>query len=388
MKRCFESLSKSGPALIFGLIVWLSASGLALTQSPAQQAVPVLEGLDPVLLIQGQEVQGKDKISVTRGRFQYLFANEENKALFEKDPRRYEIQLDGTCARMGPTSLGKPDLYLVYQDRLYLFASPNCLKAFKAAPEKYLEPDEDSSPKMTITVEAAKKGQALIAKAVEAIGGASKLDAMTSYQSKGVSVNQMGQRTMEIKTGQIILYPDRVRDEQAIASMGTAARVQLPGEAFMSFSQSNGRIGLQILPEAYRAELGKQRKRDPLVILRSRTSAGFKAASIGSDNADETPVEQVRVELDGVSTTLSIDPTTGRILRLSYRGRHSTNFVIGEVLQTFSDFRTVDGLTLPFKVIGICNGTPDPERTFNLESITINGKIDPALFEKPQATKQ
>src|SRR5215813_11376361 len=63
----------------------------------AQQKPPfdALEGLDPVMLTQGKEVQGEMNITVTRGQFRYMFANAANKALFEQDPARYEIQLNG-----------------------------------------------------------------------------------------------------------------------------------------------------------------------------------------------------------------------------------------------------------------------------------------------------
>src|ERR1041384_8516190 len=82
--------------------------------SRAQETVIPLEGLDPVMLTQGKEVQGDMKYKVTRGRFQYLFANEENKAAFEKDSSKYEIQLDGHCARMGAPTTADPDLYAVH----------------------------------------------------------------------------------------------------------------------------------------------------------------------------------------------------------------------------------------------------------------------------------
>src|SRR5207247_10731096 len=66
-----------------------------LSQSQTEEAVAALEGLDPVMLVQGKEVQGSLKIAVTRGGFQYFFANEEDKATFEKEPAHYEIQLNG-----------------------------------------------------------------------------------------------------------------------------------------------------------------------------------------------------------------------------------------------------------------------------------------------------
>ena len=65
-----------------------------------QPPLDALEGLDPVLLTQGKEAQGEMNITVTRGQFRYMFANAANKAAFEQDPTRYEVQLNGACARM------------------------------------------------------------------------------------------------------------------------------------------------------------------------------------------------------------------------------------------------------------------------------------------------
>ena len=82
------------------VIVALGCATANAQVSPAgPEAVIPLEGLDPVMLSQGKEVQGNMKYKVIRGQFQYLFASEENKAIFEKDPTRYEIQLEGHCAR-------------------------------------------------------------------------------------------------------------------------------------------------------------------------------------------------------------------------------------------------------------------------------------------------
>jgi len=157
--------------------LWLSLVLLAGLASAAwaqasAQVVEVLEGLDPVLLVQGKEAQGDLKLSVTRGQFRYLFANEANKAAFEKDPARYEIQLGGACARMGAPANGIADLYTVYQGRIYIFGSGQCKTAFVAAPEKYLPPENKP---MHATPEMLKKGQALLEKAVAARAGFSKL---------------------------------------------------------------------------------------------------------------------------------------------------------------------------------------------------------------------
>ena len=50
----------------------------------------------------------------------------------------------------------------------------------------------------------------------------------------------------------------------------------------------------------------------------------------------------------------------------------------------YSDFRTVDGLSLPFKMSATFEGQPLPALTGTIEAVTINGQIDPASFKKPQ----
>src|ERR1044071_3286530 len=188
MKRSFAVFTT---LILIGAISFISTfEALAQNSIQKSEAIIPLEGLDPVMLVQGKEVQGLEKLFVIRGQFQYLFATPENKALFEKDPTRYEIQLGGVCARMGPSAGGNPDLFTVYKERIYIFGSPDCRKRFEAAPQSYLEPEEGSSPKVTATPEGIKKGQLLIEKAVQSIGGQSRLDSLISYQEKFTTIQK------------------------------------------------------------------------------------------------------------------------------------------------------------------------------------------------------
>ena len=59
----------------------------ARAQQPT--VVDALDGVDPVLLIQGKEVAGKPELKVVRGRFAYLFSSPETKATFEQEPAKY-----------------------------------------------------------------------------------------------------------------------------------------------------------------------------------------------------------------------------------------------------------------------------------------------------------
>jgi len=323
----------------------------------AQEAVIPLEGLDPVMLVQGKEVQGDMKYKVTRGRFQYLFANAENKATFEKEPSRYEIQLDGSCARMGAPTTGNPDLYFVHNGRIYIFGSEECQTLFKAAPEKYLE--VPAAPKPPPTAEMMKRGQELIAKAVETLG--SRLDQLVSFQKTDLRGNQ-------VRNILTFAFPDSLRQE-TVRQNFTLVSVITPSDSFVMVNN-----GARPMPEAGRAAIYKELYHELIVLLRARTRSDFKAWATG--NSD------VAVELPGFTTTLGIDPATGRVVSQTYKGR-GPGGVLGEIAINYSDYRSVEGLSLPFKTTATFDGQPLPPLSTTTEAIKINGPIEPSSFKKP-----
>lgn len=357
--HCFCSLLAA-----VSLFVW-SASAKAQGSAANSEAVIPLEGLDPVMLSQGKEAQGDMKYKVTRGRFQYIFVSAQNKATFEKDPSRYEIQLDGHCARMGAPTTGNPDLYAVHNGRIYVFGSPECQNLFKATPEKYLEvPGLAKSPP---TAEMLKRGQDLIAKAVEAMGG-SKLDQLVSFQQKDLRGN-------DVKNTLLLAFPDSLRQETVRPNF-TLASVVTPSESFVVVNNS-----ARPMPEANRTSIYKELNHELIVLFRARNKPEFKAWAAGNDQVGEAAVERLDVELPGFTTTLGIDPKTGRVFSQTYRGR-GPGGVVGEIVIKYSDYRPVEGLLLPFKLNATFDGQPFPALSATIEAATINGQFDPASFKK------
>lgn len=344
-------------------------------QQTREAAVVPLEGLDPVLLVQGKEAQGDEQFSVTRGRFRYLFAGAETKAAFEREPARYEIQLGGTCARMGPSTMGNPDLYYVHKGRIYIFGSPDCLTTFKAAPEKFVETGPEAAP--SASDEARARGRALIDRAVEALGGAQRLDGLTSYQERGATAGGARPGAPGIKTALIVSLPRSFRAERTYP-FGTVATVVTASDGFFTAPRSTG----DLTPEQ-RTDFMQQLRRRTLTILRARREEGFTAVAAGAGKSGDASVELVDVWLGGSRARLGIDPASGRVVTLSYRGRGHTG-ALGEIVQTFSDFREAGGLTLPFKTTTTFDGEPDPTQSTALESVVVNGEVSPALFERPK----
>ena len=346
------------------VIVILACFTSTASAQVSSGAVIPLEGLDPVMLSQGKEVQGDMKYKVTRGRFQYIFANEENKATFEKDPSKYEIQLDGHCGRMGAPTSGNPDLYLVHKERIYIFGSEECQTLFKAAPEKYLEvPTTHKSP----STEMIKRGQELFAKAIGVSGG-SKLDQLQSFQRTELRGNQ-------VKNILVLGFPDSLRQETVRPNF-TLTSVITPSDSFVQVNNT-----ARPMPETNRAAIYKELNHELIVLLRARTRPDFKAW-LSTDAAEEKTLGRVDIELPDFTTTLGIDPETGRVVNQTYRGR-GPGGVVGQIVMNYSDFRTVEGLSLPFKTTATFDGQPFPALSATTEAITVNGQIDPSAFKKP-----
>lgn len=120
------------------LLLTLLLFSICFAQNDAEQSVKVLQGFDAVALVEGRQIKGKETISVSPGRFKYLFANQANKRKFEPNPEIYEVQKNGECTFMP----GDPDLWEVYGGKIYLFGTSLCRERFRLSPETILYPEK------------------------------------------------------------------------------------------------------------------------------------------------------------------------------------------------------------------------------------------------------
>jgi YHS domain-containing protein len=114
------------------------AQAVVIAQQQEAVIAAALQEYDPVALANGKQIKGDAKLSITRGKFRYLFVNEENKSSFDKDPKRYEIQLEGECPVVAGAQ-GDPNRFLVYKEKIYIFATEECAAQFKADPKSYVD---------------------------------------------------------------------------------------------------------------------------------------------------------------------------------------------------------------------------------------------------------
>jgi YHS domain-containing protein len=371
---------RSMKQLLFGIaIAALSATPGA---QPPQGPVEALDGADPVLVVQGKDVLGKPDLRVVRGRYIYLFSTPGTKAIFEKDPEKYEIQLNGSCARMGPPTGGNPSDFYVHDGRIYIFGSDDCHKKFAAAPEKYLPRPVLPMPTAAAAVSAGKK---LLDRAVAATGGAAAVDGLTSLTE--VVSTSVPQRDGDVPATRTTIwrFPDAVRQETSATIMGQTRKQARVVTATAGFFASGERAFP--MSEQSRVETAPQLNRHLIPLLRARTDAGAAAAALGRAKVAGLDVEQVRLTSRGNDVTLGIDPPSGRVVTIAYMDRTSGGEDAGQVGETvlvLSDYRTVKGLSLPFAVKALFDGKPFPMQTLTVQSIDVNTAIDSALFEAPK----
>jgi YHS domain-containing protein len=350
---------------VFGLCVVCAV--MAAAQAP--KIVTVLKGFDPVELVDGREVKGEASLSVTRGRFRYLFANVQNKALFVKAPDTYQIQMGGGCGRMGSLSgEGNPDRYHVFDRRIYIFASEQCRNGFKAAPEQHLE-NPDAPPAGTAAE--ARRAKELLNLALKGFGGAVQVDALKNYQAKIKLGYKQGDKLDEYWQTETIAFPAQYRNEYDWRT-STSADVLSDGKAV-----SINRDGTYEREEPVKEALVRALHRQPLALLKARRQSGFVAYAAGKGKVGETEIEWLKVGYKGATSTLGLDPQTGRLLQIAYRDRKN---IYGDVVKTFSDFRSVESLVLPFKIEESFNGNPQTSPIVTVDTVTLNAKLDAKLF--------
>jgi predicted Zn-dependent peptidase len=218
------------------------------------------------------------------------------------------------------------------------------------------------------------RGAELIARAVEGMGGAAAVDGVEALEMLMTMERPTPAGATTIPVRAVIAPPGRVRQEMTFPFGRTVVAVD-GGAGWAQTPQ-----GVIDLPDSQLQEMRRALARNTVVLLQARDEPGFTAAAIGAGEVGGTAVERVQVRHGDVVTVLGIDPESGHILSLSYRGSGPSG-APAEIEQRFSDFREVDGLSLPFATERVVDG--EPQGGGALETVRINPTLDPAEFARP-----
>jgi predicted Zn-dependent peptidase len=236
---------------------------------------------------------------------------------------------------------------------------------------------EPPAEDVAMTDEGRAAAGSLLDLAVAAFGGAETVAGLSALEHSGEAVQSTPQGDIPMGVKTLMTFPPRIRQELA-TPMGAMAVVLTADSGFIDTPQ-----GPMPLPGGERQQMWQSVLRDPLVLLKARGEESFEAAVTGEDVVGETPVRLVTVRYQGATTTLGIDPESGRILTQRYQERAPSGDM-AETVKIFADFQEIDGgLVLPFSETTTQDG--EPAGSVTLESATANPEVPEDAFTQPQS---
>ncbi len=215
------------------------------------------------------------------------------------------------------------------------------------------------------------EGKALAAKVAAAMGGLPKLQSIkTIHVNIAESDNGGPPNPVDVT----LAFPDRMHvDVQT--PQGALTIVATPDDAFMSMAG----MGTRSMPPAQKNEMLAQLHHDLVYVAQHVDDPAFTFTAAGTEKIGD--VDAAILDIGGAIPWVRwyIDPKTGYILREKYKAMGQSGPFDGE--SNLSDWRTVDGLTMPYKHQNKQNGQETSNAEF--KKIELNPTVDPKFFAKP-----
>ena len=187
------------------------------------------------------------------------------------------------------------------------------------------------------------EGVALMARVVEAFGGAQRLATLQGTRYKGtrqVKLPTGAETTLQVE--QLIVYPDRM----VLTSSAGKFEFRTVVSTDVAFSTlPNG--AKQNLPPSAKEDVLRSIKLSPLYVAQHAQDPSYTFVAGGTEKVGDADTAVLEVSAGGAQVRWNVDGS-GRLLRTT-RSAAGPGGTVQDVLD-FADWRTVDGLVLPFRV--------------------------------------
>lgn len=220
------------------------------------------------------------------------------------------------------------------------------------------------------------EGKALLAKIVEAMGGKAKITSVRSLRMKASLTLTTPQGEMPIQAEGVSVFPDRSWQKMMGLPMGDMVIVLTPEAAFMAAAQ-----GAQDMPASMKEEGLKDLLREPLLVAQHVDDPKYVFSAGKTEKVGDVETRIIDVNAAGAEVRWFVDPRSGQILRASWQGMGMSG--PAETVADYSDWKSVDGIFIPFKETRTENGAK--AMSIEVKEVELNPAIDPKIFEKPAA---
>jgi zinc protease len=224
------------------------------------------------------------------------------------------------------------------------------------------------------------QAKALVQEFVDSIGGAAKAESVKAIQISSTTTQLMAQGSMALEVTRTIVFPDKMRAVAKAADMpGEMVMVISPQASFLSMPGA----GQQDMPASRKTDQLNTIKRDPLFVAQHVNDPAYTFATAPPVKIGDVEAPGVEIAGGGVSMRWYFDPQSGRLLRSTYEAVGNAGPT--ERTVEYSDWRPVDGLTLPFKR-NVSDGG-QPVATDETRGVQLNPPVDTKMFEKAAEAK-
>jgi hypothetical protein len=218
-------------------------------------------------------------------------------------------------------------------------------------------------------------GRALLAKVIEALGGAAKLQSVHSLRLTSVVDAKTEQGEFTIDMEQLAAFPDRSWQKLG-TPMGELTVVTTPTSGFVVTPQ-----GTQDLPDDQKQDAMRELKTSEIQVAQHASDPKYTFTLTGTERVGGVDAQILEVNADGAQVRWYVDPNSGRVLRTS---AHVVDMGgAAQRLLDFSDWKEFGGIPFPTKAKITRNGQDGG--SLEVKDIEINPRVDDKLFAKPQS---
>ncbi len=229
--------------------------------------------------------------------------------------------------------------------------------------EKHAPPQDDAS----------NKGREILAKTVIAMGGSEKLASIENFRvrTEGVLFHPKSGTEIKLSLTETIAFPNKTRQ---VFDIPQGQRIQVLNDQDSWF-----KIGKELgdLTDSQIREMKRGLFRVTINLLRRLDDEELRVEYISEERVAEKTNHVIRIkDLTGNFTDLYIDAGNHLVQKKTYRGASEVGLAIIE--ETYSDFREIQGITIPFETVVRANGKKFIEKS--VIEAEFNIKLDKDFF--------
>ena len=219
------------------------------------------------------------------------------------------------------------------------------------------------------------QAQDLVARAVRAKGGIAALRGLRTVKATAETVFATPEGPKRVSTVTYVRYPGQFRVD-ATGPDGLVVQTFDNGTAWLHHEGT-----VKDMPPPIAAALRASIQRDTVSLLLALHEAKVTARRVADVMLEGTACPALEVDLVPAGRlTMIFDPKTDLLVSQRYGGGAGNPLTV----ETFLDYREVQGLKVPHRIRVRVEGQPPIERV--TQSVDFNVPVDPSLFHKPKAS--